>query len=159
MNASLVIWTLTIQHESLLLFEPHICQPLIWLEVRTIRNPREFLSFPSVFAEKTWDLSVKLIFQSALKSYTDIINQTTHDLTWYFLRYLCAAAPWAKIKWWATMYGSVPEFPTVQLPYSLEHLPGAKNPVSYPSAATTLGSLNVIQFFTLSPKVLKQKSA
>lgn len=57
------------------------------------------------------------------------------------------------------MYGSVPEFPSVQFPYDFEHLPDAKIPLPYPSAAVTLGSLNVIQFFTLSPNVLKQNSA
>ncbi|KAF9671338.1 hypothetical protein SADUNF_Sadunf12G0036900 [Salix dunnii] len=45
-----------------------------------------------------------------------------------------------------------PKLPAEQFPNALEHLPGANNPLSYPSAATTLGSLNVIQFFTRSPK-------
>lgn len=61
--------------------------------------------------------------------------------------------------WWLTMYGSVLEFPTRQLPFGGEHRPGACSPEKYPAPAKLWISLKVIQCFTLAPHRSKQNRA
>lgn len=59
------------------------------------------------------------------------------------------------------MYGSVDELPATHEPAGPaggEHLAGAEVPKSYPVKEIIYASLIVIQFFTLSPKALKQIS-
>lgn len=60
------------------------------------------------------------------------VFQPVHSnlITWYLSRYRLTAAAWDRIRWWATMYGSVAELPAVQFPNAFEHRPGAKNPLS-----------------------------
>jgi len=54
------------------------------------------------------------------------------------------------------MYGSVVELPPLQgKPNGDEHRCGGRIPSSYPPTVSMLGSLTVLQYFTLLPKFLK----
>jgi hypothetical protein len=58
------------------------------------------------------------------------------------------------------MYGSVVELPSSQpKPKGNEHRRGGRIPWSNPPIVSMLGSLTVLQYFTLSPKFLKHTSA
>jgi hypothetical protein len=80
--------------------------------------------------------------------------------TWYFSLYNDTAEACASKRWWAAMYGSVVELPPLQgKPNGDEHRRGGRIPSSYPPTVSMLGSLTVVQYFTLLPKFLKHTSA
>jgi len=58
-----------------------------------------------------------------------------------------------------TMRGSTSELPVEQFPKGREQWPGGFMPMIYPKFATMAASLIVVQYLTLSPKLLKQISA
>jgi len=73
--------------------------------------------------------------------------------------YTSTAARCDKMTLEAAMKGSLSEFPQLQLPNEPEQRDGGYTPVLYPQIIATFGSLNVTQYFTLSPKYLKHISA
>lgn len=71
---------------------------------------------------------------------------------------MSTAAAWERRAWWPARYGSVDESPSADISRS-EHLPGAWMPVPWPVKENWIGSLNVIQSLTRSPKAEKHASA